>query len=472
MKERSDIAVIGLGVMGSGIARNLESKGFTVSVYNRSEEGLAAFFEQYGEGNFRRADSLEELCSQLEVPRKVLLMVKAGAAVDEVLAQLTPYLEPGDVVIDGGNSYYKDTQQRAQAMEEQGLLYVGCGISGGEEGALHGPSLMPGGSEAAKDLVMPLLLQICARTDIGEACCSWMGSGGAGHFVKMIHNGIEYGEMQLLCEAYELMHRYLGMDTAMCGRTFARWAKQTPGFLLETAERVLQKQDEDGSPLVEHILDAAGQKGTGAWTVDTAMALGVPVPVISEAVNARALSARKDLRTSLSEKYGKTAYDGKVMPAELRFEKLQMLQAALLQARILCYAQGFEVLQAASDVYGWNWNLGEISQVWRAGCIIRSSLLSDIKKAYVYDRNLPNLLEANLIHSMLSEGKDALKETCIAAADNGIAAPAFSAALQYFNGYTSLSLPANLLQGMRDLFGAHTYERTDAARGEVFHTEW
>ena len=472
MKERSDIAVVGLGVMGSGIARNLESKGYTVSVYNRSEDKCAAFFERFGEGNFRRADSLEELCGQLETPRKVLLMVKAGEAVDETLQQLAPYLEPGDVVIDGGNSYYKDTQRRMQSMEEQGFLYVGCGISGGEEGALKGPSLMPGGSEGAKDLLMPVFLDICARTEIGEACCSWMGSGGAGHFVKMIHNGIEYGEMQLLCETYEMMHRYLGMDTAMCGRTFSRWAKQTPGFLLETAEKVLLKPDEDGTPLVEKILDAAGQKGTGAWTVDAAMALGVPVPVISEAVNARSLSARKELRTVLSEKYGRPGYTGQVMPAEVRFEKLQMLQTALLQARILCYAQGFEVLQAASDVYGWNWNLGEISQVWRAGCIIRNSLLSDIKQSYVYDRNLTQLLDANLIHSMLPEGNGALTAACIAAAENGIAVPAFSAALQYFNGYTSLYLPANLLQGMRDLFGAHTYERTDAAKGESFHTEW
>ena len=472
MKERSDIGVVGLGVMGSGIARNLESKGYTVSVYNRSGEKTASFLEQFGDGNFRGAQDLQDFCGQLEKPRKVLLMVKAGDAVDDAIQQLMPYLEAGDVILDGGNSHFKDTERRCRAAEAAGLLYVGCGISGGEEGALHGPAIMPGGSEGAKELVMPLLLDICARTEVGEACCSWMGSDGAGHFVKMVHNGIEYGEMQILCEIYHLMRSYLGMDTPMCGRTFARWAKQAPGFLLETAAAVLLKADEDGSALVHHILDAAGQKGTGAWTVDAAMALGVPVPVISEAVNARALSAAKEKRTALAEKYGREGYRGETIGAEKRFEKLQMLQEALLTARICCYAQGFELLQAASDAYGWNWNLGEIAQVWRAGCIIRSSLLEDIKKSYVFDRELSTLLDSNIFHSKLISADSSLAETCIAAAQNGIPVPALSAALQYFNGSTSRQLPANLLQGMRDLFGAHTYERTDAPRGEFFHTEW
>ncbi|MBR3719958.1 MAG: decarboxylating NADP(+)-dependent phosphogluconate dehydrogenase [Firmicutes bacterium] len=472
MKERSDIGVVGLGVMGSGIARNLESKGYTVSVYNRSGDKTASFLEQFGDGNFRGAQDLQDFCGQLEKPRKVLLMVKAGDAVDDAIQQLMPYLEAGDVILDGGNSHFKDTERRCRAAEAAGLLYVGCGISGGEEGALHGPAIMPGGSEGAKELVMPLLLDICARTEVGEACCSWMGSGGAGHFVKMVHNGIEYGEMQILCEIYHMMRSYLGMDTPMCGRTFARWAKQAPGFLLETAAAVLLKADEDGSALVRHILDAAGQKGTGAWTVDAAMALGVPVPVISEAVNARALSAAKEKRTALAEKYGREGYRGETIDAEKRFEKLQMLQEALLTARICCYSQGFELLQAASDAYGWTWNLGEIAQVWRAGCIIRSSLLEDIKKSYVFDRELSTLLDSNIFHSKLISAGSSLAETCIAAAQNGIPVPALSAALQYFNGSTSRQLPANLLQGMRDLFGAHTYEPTDAPRGEFFHTEW
>ena len=472
MKERSDIAVVGLGVMGSGIARNLERRGYTVTVYNRSEEKTDAFLAQFGEGNFRSAKTLQELCSQLETPRKVLLMVKAGDAVDETLQELAVYLEPGDVLIDGGNSYFKETERRMRAAETAGLLYVGCGISGGEEGALNGPAIMPGGSEAAKDLVMPVLLDICARTELGDACCSWMGSGGAGHFVKMVHNGIEYAEMQLICEVWDLMRHYLGMDTAMCGRTFARWAKTSPSFLLETAAKVLQKTDADGSLLVEHILDAAGQKGTGTWTVQTGMELGVPVSILSEAVQARLISARREDRTAAADAYGTAKYEGTVVSPEKRFAVLQQLQDALHASRILAFAQGFDLLKTASQAYCWDLNLGEIALCWRSGCILRSSLLEDVKQAYVYEKDIPNLMLSNLFHHALSEELDGLRTACLASAQNGIPAPCLTAALQYFLGYTDDSLPANLLQGMRDLFGAHTYERTDAPRGEAFHTEW
>ena len=472
MKERSDIAVVGLGVMGSGIARNLERKGYTVSIYNRNEEKAAAFLQAYGEGDFRSAGSLQELCAQLETPRKVLLMVKAGDAVDEVLQQIVAYLEPGDILIDGGNSYYQDTQRRAQIAEEAGFLYVGCGISGGEEGALNGPSLMPGGSEAARDAVMPILLDICARTDLGEACCSWMGSGGAGHFVKMVHNGIEYCEMQLICEIWDLMRNWLGMDTAMCGRTFARWAEKTPSYLLEIAGKVLQKTDEDGSLLVDHILDAAGQKGTGTWAVQAGMELGVPVSILSEAVQARLLSARKEQRTAAAEKYGTERYQGEVVSADKRFTALQQLQNALHAGRILSFAQGFDLLWTASDRYGWDLNLGEVALCWRNGCILRSSLLEDVKQAYVYEKDLPNLILSNVFHHALLQDQDGLQAACLASVANGIPAACLTAALQYLRGYTDGALPANLLQGMRDLFGAHTYERTDVPRGEFFHTEW
>ncbi len=472
MKDRSDIGIIGLGAMGSAIARNFESKGYTVSVFNRSGEKTAAFLEQFGEGNFRGADSPEEFCAQLESPRKILLMVKAGDAVDETLQLLMPHLAAGDVVIDGGNSHYKDTERRVKTMESAGLLFVGCGISGGEEGALKGPSMMPGGSEAAKDLVLPMLLDVCARTEIGEACCMWMGPGGAGHFVKMVHNGIEYGEMEVLCEIYDIMHTYAGMDTAMCGRTFDRWARRDPGYLTELAGKVLQKQDADGSLLADHILDAAGQKGTGAWSVIACMELGLPSSVLSEAVNARLLSAAKSERVKAADMYGAGGYRGTVISAEERFSCLQMLQEALQIARILCYAQGFALLKAASDTYGWTLNLGEIAQIWRAGCIIRSALLDDIKQAFVYDRDLNNLLFSNLFHAKITENVDALRKTCGIALQNGFYTPGLTAAMNYFNGMTSAELPANLLQGMRDAFGAHTYERKDAPRGEFFHSEW
>ncbi|MBP5750437.1 MAG: decarboxylating NADP(+)-dependent phosphogluconate dehydrogenase [Firmicutes bacterium] len=472
MKERSDIAVIGLGVMGSGIARNLENKGSTVSVYNRSAEKTAQFMEQFGGGDFRSAESLQELCGQLEPPRKVLMMVKAGDAVDETLQEIVPFLSPGDVLIDGGNSNYQDTERRLKIAESAGFLYVGCGISGGEEGALNGPAIMPGGSEAAKDLVMPILLDICARTQIGEACCSWMGKGGAGHFVKMVHNGIEYCEMQMICEIWDLMRRYLGMDTAMCGRTFARWAQKTPSYLLETAAQVLQKKDADGSLLVERILDAAQQKGTGAWAVQAGTDMGVPVSILSEAVQARNLSSRKETRREAAEKYGKDRYCGAVIPADRRFAVLQQLQDALHAGRILAFAQGFDLLKTASVSSGWDLNLGEVALCWRSGCILRSGLLEDIKQSYVYDKNLSNLMLSNVMHSALQQETPGLRAACLAALENGIPAPCLTAALQYFDGMTSKELPANLLQGMRDLFGAHTYERTDAPRGEFFHTEW
>ena len=472
MNERADIAVVGLGVMGSGIARNLESRGYTVSVYNRSQEKTDAFLQQFGEGSFRGAHSLEELCGQLEVPRKILLMVKAGEAVDETLQEIVPFLAPGDVLIDGGNSYYEDTERRVQVAEDAGLLYVGCGISGGEEGALNGPAIMPGGSEAAKELVMPFFLDICARTELGDACCHWMGSGGAGHFVKMVHNGIEYAEMQFLCEIWDLMRKYLGMDTAMCGRTYARWAQKTPSYLMEIAGQVLQKQEEDGALLVEHILDAAGQKGTGTWAVRAGMDLGAPVSILSEAVQARLLSAQKDLRVEAAEKYGNENYRGETVTADKRFAILQKLQDALHAARILAFAQGFDLLKRASDRYSWDLNLGEVALCWRSGCILRSSLLEDVKQAYVYDRNLTNLLLSNPVHHALQEEIPGLRTSCLAALENGIPAPCLTAALQYFDGGTNKTLPANLLQGMRDRFGAHTYERTDAPRGEFFHTEW
>lgn len=474
MKEKSDIGVIGLAVMGSNLALNMESRGYTVSVYNRSGEVTEAFIaEKCEEKNFRAAFSLKELAMQLEKPRKVFLMVKAGEAVDSVLSSLYETLEPGDIIIDGGNSYFKDTERRVREAEEKGFLYVGCGISGGEEGALKGPSMMPGGSKGAKDLVMPILLSICARTDAGEACCSWIGEGGSGHFVKMVHNGIEYGDMQILCETYDIMKKYLGMENDQCGRTFGRWAKQElSGYLAEITGAILQKKDEDGSFLVDKILDAAGQKGTGKWTSMEAMDRGSVLTVIDEAVNSRNLSALKDERIAAAKLYDKESYSGTVVPAEKRFMALDELKSAAYAAKIISYAQGFALMKAASEHYGWTLNLGEIALTWRGGCIIRSSFLDDIKRAYVNNINLDNLLLDEMFAQAVKNALPGWKQTLAAAVLNGIPVPALASALEYFEGYISPVLPANLLQAMRDYFGAHTYERVDRPRGEFFHSLW
>ena len=469
MKERSDIGVVGLGVMGSGIARNLESKGYTVSVYNRSGEKTASFLEQFGDGNFRGAQDLQDFCGQLEKPRKVLLMVKAGDAVDDAIQQLMPYLEAGDVILDGGNSHFKDTERRCRAAEAAGLLYVGCGISGGEEGALHGPAIMPGGSEGAKELVMPLLLDICARTEVGEACCSWMGSDGAGHFVKMVHNGIEYGDMQLICESYQLMRDLLGMSDDEMHEVFAAWNKtELDSYLIEITRDILAHKDADGSPLVEKILDTAGQKGTGKWTGIAALDEGVPLTLIGEAVFARCLSAMKDDRVAAAKAYARKipAFEGD------KAAFVEAIRQALFASKIVSYAQGYTLMRTAAKTYGWNLNYGGIALMWRGGCIIRSVFLGKIKEAYDKDPALPNLLLDPYFKKTVEALVPAWRKVVAQAALAGVPAPAMSSALAYFDGYTSERLPANLLQAQRDYFGAHTYERLDAPRGQFFHTDW
>ena len=467
--KKADIGLIGLAVMGENLALNMESHGFTVAVYNRSTEKVDAFLAGRGAGkDFIGCRSPEELVAALKKPRKIFMMVKAGAAVDALIERLLPLLEEGDVLIDGGNSHYPDTIRRCAEVESRGLLYVGCGVSGGEEGALRGPSLMPGGSPAAWPLVRPVFQSICAKTAEGEPCCAWVGESGAGHFVKMVHNGIEYGDMQLICEAYQLMRDALGMTSEEMGAIFAEWNKsELDSYLIEITADILRHK-ENGEVTVEKILDRAGQKGTGKWTSVTALDEGVPLTLISEAVFARCLSAQKDERVRAAALYGRA-----VVPFEGdRAAALENLRRALYASKIVSYAQGFALLRAAAKTQGWELRCGEIALTWRGGCIIRSVFLGKIREAFERDGALDNLLLDPYFCETIKGLLPAWRETVALAAKSGVPMPAFSSALGWFDGYTCASLPANLLQAQRDYFGAHTYERVDAPRGEFFHTNW
>jgi len=471
MNNLSDIGLVGLGVMGSSLARNMESKGFRVSVYNYIPEVTSRFLETDGKGgNFCGTFSYEELCASLESPRKVFLMVTAGKAVDEVIAQVCPFLEKGDVIIDGGNSDFNDTQRRTAELEAKGLLFVGTGVSGGEEGALKGPSMMPGGSPAAWPSVQPLFQAIAAKTDEGEPCCDWVGSGGAGHFVKMVHNGIEYGDIQLIGEAYHLMRSVLGLSNARMQEVFAEWNRgELDSYLIQITADILGKKDGEGRYVLDTILDTAGQKGTGKWTVRAALDEGQPLTLIAEAVFARCLSALKEERVAASRVLaGPDAADA---PADAQ-AFLEDLQQALLCAKIVSYAQGFSLISAASAEYGWKLNPGKIALLWRGGCIIRSVFLGHIKAAWDRTPDLKNLMLADYFRSRLARGQEAWRRVVAAAVQRGIPVPALSAALSYYDAYRCAQLPSNLLQAQRDYFGAHTYERTDRPRGEFFHTRW
>lgn len=468
--RKANIGLVGLAVMGENLIMNMESKGFTVAVYNRTIEKVDRFVNGRAKGtNIIGCHSAQELCEHLVKPRIVFMMVKAGKAVEDTIAQILPYLEKGDILVDGGNTYFSDTIRRCKTLEERGILYVGSGVSGGEEGALNGPSLMPGGSEEAWKHIQPIFQSICAKTEDGSPCCEWVGENGAGHFVKMVHNGIEYGDMQLIGESYQLMKDFLKLSDEEMHNIFASWNQgDLNSYLIEITSDILAYKDTDGSPLVENILDTAGQKGTGKWAGITALDEGVPLTLIGEAVFSRCLSSMKDERVIASAAFPK---ENKEYTGDKK-AFVEYIRKALLASKIISYAQGYTLLRSAAKTYDWNLNYGGIALMWRGGCIIRSTFLGKIKEAYDRNPNLSNLLLDDYFKQVITELVPAWREVCATAISNGISIPAMTSALSYFDGYTSDRLPANLLQAQRDYFGAHTYERLDAPRGEFFHTNW
>jgi 6-phosphogluconate dehydrogenase len=470
MQNCADIGVVGLAVMGQNLILNMNDHGFTVAAFNRTTSKVDDFLANEAKGtNVIGAHSLDELVGLLKAPRRVMLMIKAGAAVDGAIEDLIPLLSAGDIIIDGGNSLFTDTIRRQAYVESKGLLYVGTGVSGGEEGARRGPSIMPGGSEAAWPHVRDIFQSIAAKVEDGSPCCEWVGKGGAGHYVKMVHNGIEYGDMQLICEAYSLMKDYLGMPAEEIAAVFSEWNKgELDSYLIEITAEILAHKDEDGSPLVDKILDVAGQKGTGKWTVMSSAELGQPTTIITEAVYARCVSSFKELRVEASKMLtGPTRnFVGE------KSEFIEQIRQALYASKIMSYTQGYMLMQAAAEEHGWNLNYGGIALMWRGGCIIRSRFLGDIKNAYDKNPQLSNLLLDDFFRSAIEATQDSWRQVVATASLNGIAIPAFSSALSFYDGIRSATLPANLLQAQRDYFGAHTYERVDKPRGEFSHTNW
>ena len=468
--SKADIGLIGLAVMGENLVMNMESKGFTVAVYNRTTEKVKGFVEGRAKGkNIIGAYSIEELIANLKTPRRVMMMVKAGKPVDDFIELLIPHLEKGDIIIDGGNSHFPDTIRRTKYLEEKGLLYIGTGVSGGEEGALTGPSMMPGGSPAAWPHVKSIFQSICAKVSDGSPCCDWVGENGAGHFVKMVHNGIEYGDMQLICEAYQLMRDLLGMSADEMHEVFKEWNQgELDSYLIEITRDILAVKDEDGKPLVDKILDTAGQKGTGKWTGIAALDEGVPLTLIGEAVFARCLSAIKEERVAASKIL--TGPKPKFEGDKKAF--INDIKNALYASKLVSYAQGYTLMRTAAQTYGWNLNYGGIALMWRGGCIIRSVFLGKIKEAFDKNPGLSNLLLDPFFKEKVEASQEGWRRVCATALTNGIPAPAFTTALCYYDGFRCERLPANLLQAQRDYFGAHTYERVDKPRGEFFHTNW
>lgn len=468
--EKSDIGIIGLAVMGENLAMNMESKGFRVSVYNRECEAVDRFINGRGKGkSFIGTKNLKELAESIKEPRKIMMMIKAGDPVDQVIDKLIPVLSEGDIIIDGGNSHFLDTERRRKYLEGKGLRYIGTGVSGGEEGALKGPSLMPGGSPDAWGEVKSIFNSICAKTEEGAPCCNWVGEGGAGHFVKMVHNGIEYGDMQLISECYHFMKKLMDFSAEDMSRTFGEWNKgELKSYLIEITAKIFELKDEDGSPLVDKILDSAGQKGTGKWTGIAALQEGAPLTLITQAVFARYLSAMKDERVAASKELTGPDLDFKGEKDEYK----EHIRKALYAAKVISYAQGFSLMKAAAEKYGWNLDYGEIALMWRGGCIIRSAFLGKIKEAYKKNPQLPNLLLDCYFKKAVLDCMVDLRKIVAVASLNGIPMPAMSAALSFFDSYRSEKLPANLIQAQRDFFGAHTYERTDFERGKFFHTNW
>ncbi|MEW5814950.1 MAG: decarboxylating NADP(+)-dependent phosphogluconate dehydrogenase [Spirochaetota bacterium] len=471
MVEKADIGLIGLAVMGQNLVLNMNDKGFSVAVYNRTVSKVDEFLTNAAQGRtaIYGAHNLEEFIGRLRQPRKIMLMVKAGEVVDEFISLLVLHLDKGDLIIDGGNSHFSDTIRRTKDLAAKGILYIGTGVSGGEEGARRGPSIMPGGNHAAWPLVKDIFQAISAKTDSGAPCCDWVGGDGAGHYVKMVHNGIEYGDMQLICEAYHLMNNGLTMSYDEMHTAFADWNKgELNSYLIEITRDILSFKDNDGTPLVEKILDTAGQKGTGKWTGVNALDLGIPVTLIVEAVFGRSLSALKDERVAASRilKGPSAGFQGD------RKAFVEDIRKALFASKLVSYAQGFMLMREAANEYNWNLNYGAIALMWSGGCIIRSAFLGKIKEAFDKNSNLKNLLLDDYFKDVIDTYQPAWRKVVAAAVELGIPVPAFAAALTFYDGYRSSRLPANLLQAQRDYFGAHTYERIDRLRGEFFHTNW
>ncbi len=467
---KADIGLIGLAVMGQNLALNMNDHGFKVAVFNRTTSVVDEFLAgPAADSEVLGTHSLPELVASLQTPRIVMLMVKAGEVVDQYIDMLLPLLAAGDVIVDGGNSLFTDTSRRCQALAAQNILYIGAGVSGGEEGARHGPSIMPGGNAAAWPIVKPLFQAISAHVQ-NEPCCQWVGDNGAGHYVKMVHNGIEYGDMQLICEAYHLLSEGLGLNAAQLHNIFADWNKGVLcSYLIEITAAIFAYQDTDGQPLVNKILDTAGQKGTGKWTGINALDLGIPLTLIGESVFARCLSAQKEERVkaaSILPQRPSAPFNGNLQ------EMIEAIHNALYAAKIISYAQGFQLMREAAKEYQFSLNYGEIALMWRGGCIIRSQFLNDIKQAYDAAPDLENLLLADFFAEAIAKADAGWRKAVVLGVELGIPTPTFSSALAYYDGYRSARLPANLLQAQRDYFGAHTYERIDKPRGEFFHTDW
>ncbi len=467
--SQADIGLIGLAVMGENLVLNMESRGFTVAIYNRTVAKVDELAQGRGKGKKLIAcHSIEDFVKSLKAPRKIMCMVKAGPAVDDLIEQILPHLSPNDILIDGGNAYFPDTIRRTKYLEAKGFRFLGAGVSGGEEGALKGPSIMPGGSLSAWPELKPIFQAIAAKVGPNKdiPCCDWVGADGAGHYVKMVHNGIEYGDMQLICEAYFMMKVLLKMSAPEIGAVFEEWNKgPLDSYLIEITRDILGKKDGENY-LVDFILDKAGQKGTGKWTSQNALDLGTPIPTMMEAVVARSLSSMKDERVAASKQLKAPAISSTLDKKQL----LAAIHDALYASKIMSYAQGFQLLRAAATEYKWDLNYGSIAMMWRGGCIIRAQFLEEIKNAFEVNPKLANLVLAPYFHSVISNGEKNWRLAVCEAIKNGIAVPAFSSALAYYDSYRSASLPANLLQAQRDYFGAHTYERTD--KPGVFHTEW
>ncbi len=469
--QKQNIGLIGLAVMGENLILNMESHGFSVAVFNRTTIKVDNFINGRAKGkNIKGCHSIEELVANLERPRKIMLMVKAGAPVDEFIELVLPHLEEGDIIIDGGNSHFPDSIRRTKYLESKGFLFIGTGVSGGEEGALKGPSIMPGGSPDAWPHVKPIFQAIAAKVADGSPCCEWLGNDGAGHFVKMVHNGIEYGDMQMICEAYSLMSKGLAMTPDEMHNVFAEWNKgELDSYLIEiTRDIMAKKDDETGKPMVDLILDTAGQKGTGKWTSTAALDLGIPTMTIAEAVFARTISAIKDERVEAAKQLADL--DNKIEGN--KEDLLEMIRQALFASKICSYAQGFQLMRAAADENNWNLNFGDIALMWRGGCIIRAQFLEEIKAAFDKNPDLRNLLLSDYFKNIIETHQTAWRKVIALAVQAGIPVPAFSSSLAYYDSYRSARLPANLLQAQRDYFGAHTYERIDKPRGEFFHTNW
>ena len=471
MTKKADIGLVGLAVMGENLVLNMESKGFSVAVFNRTTEKVDKFISGRGHNkNIIGCHTMKELCGNLEPPRKVMIMVKAGNPVDQTIEATLPYLEEGDIIIDGGNSHFPDSVRRTRYLADKGIHFIGTGVSGGEEGALKGPSIMPGGAPEAWPYVKPIFQAISAKVADGSPCCEWVGKEGAGHYVKMVHNGIEYGDMQMICEAYNLMKSVLGLNAEELHSVFDEWNKgDLDSYLIEITRDIFTEKDpETGKYVVDVVLDTAGQKGTGKWTSESGLDLGIAIPTIAEAVFARCVSAAKDERLEASKVLTgpETKFEGQ------KKSFIEDIRKALYASKICSYAQGYQLMRAAAKEYGWDLNYGEIALMWRGGCIIRAKFLGDIKSAFDKNPELSNLLLDPFFKKIIDNCQFSWRKVIATAVQLGVPVPAFSSALSYYDSYRTAVLPANLLQAQRDYFGAHTYERTDKPRGEFFHTDW